>query len=213
MSEDWVVNPKNGGIKNVVVWLAPEPTAAQLADLKSKKLKVFPSFAKADIFPAMAKPAKDAVEIDQPCCRFIPHILLAQEGQKFTIKNSSPVPHNAKYVGSADGNGEGNPLIPAGGQYTLPKPLVKENYPVELSCSIHRWMKASVRVFDHPYFALTDADGNFEIKNAPAGAHLRLASLRSWPSPRQRHKPESRLRERRFARRRRPSRSSRLCPR
>jgi hypothetical protein len=30
-------------------------------------------------------------------------------------------------------------------------------------------MKAWVRVFDHPYFAITDGDGKFEIKNAPAG--------------------------------------------
>ncbi len=168
MTEDWVVNPKNGGIKNVVVWLAPEPTAAQLADLKAKKLKVFPSFAKADIHPALAKPAKDSVEIDQPCCRFIPHMTVAQEGQKLVIKNSSPVPHNAKYVGNE--NGEGNPLIPSGGAFTLPNPLAKEKYPIELTCSIHRWMKSYVRVFDHPYFAVTDADGNFEIKNAPAGA-------------------------------------------
>ena len=28
-------------------------------------------------------------------------------------------------------------------------------------------MKAYVWVFDHPYFAVTDDDGNFEIKNAP----------------------------------------------
>jgi hypothetical protein len=27
-----------------------------------------------------------------------------------------------------------------------------------------------VRIFDHPYFAVTDEDGKFEIKNAPAGA-------------------------------------------
>jgi hypothetical protein len=30
-------------------------------------------------------------------------------------------------------------------------------------------MGAWIRVFDHPYFAVTDADGKFEIKNAPAG--------------------------------------------
>ncbi|WP_020469240.1 cupredoxin domain-containing protein [Zavarzinella formosa] len=165
LTEDWVVNTKNGGIKNVVVWLAPEPTAAQLADLKSKKLKVFPSFDPKDVNPAMAKPVKPTVEIDQPCCRFIPHIVVAQEGQKLVIKNSSIIPHNAKYVGNE--NGEGNPLIPAGGAFTLPNPLVKEKFPVELSCSIHPWMKAYIRVFDHPYFAVTDADGNFEIKNAP----------------------------------------------
>ena len=30
-------------------------------------------------------------------------------------------------------------------------------------------MKAWWMVFDHPYFAVTDAKGYFEIKNAPAG--------------------------------------------
>ena len=175
LTEDWVVSAKTNGIKNVFVWLAPEPTAKQLADLKSKKLKVFPSFDPKDVNPAAAKPAKDSVEIDQPCCRFIPHVIAAQEGQKLTIKNSAPIPHNAKYVGSDDGNGEGNPLIPSGGAFTLPKALVKEKYPIELSCSIHPWMKAYIRVFDHPYFAVTDADGNFEIKNAPVlGGKLRL---------------------------------------
>ncbi len=32
-------------------------------------------------------------------------------------------------------------------------------------------MKSWVRIFDHPYFALTDEDGKFEIKNAPAGKY------------------------------------------
>lgn len=173
-NEELVVSAKNGGIKNVFVWLAPEPTDEQLAALKSKKLKDFPSFAAADIHPDLAKPAKDVVEIDQPCCRFIPHVLAAREGQKLMIKNSAPVAHNAKYVGG-DKNGEGNPIIPSGGAYVLPNPLMAEKAPIDVSCSIHPWMKAWVRVFDHPYFAVTDADGNFEIKNAPVkGGKLRL---------------------------------------
>jgi len=43
--------------------------------------------------------------------------------------------------------------------------------PILVTCSIHGWMKNYIRVFDHPYFAVTDADGNFEIKNIPAGNH------------------------------------------
>jgi hypothetical protein len=34
---------------------------------------------------------------------------------------------------------------------------------------MHPWMKAWRMVVDHPYFAVTDAKGDFEIKNAPAG--------------------------------------------
>ena len=53
------------------------------------------------------------------------------------------------------------------------KKLVAERFPIEVSCSIHHWMKCWVRVFDHPYFAVTDDNGKFEIKYAPKGK-LRL---------------------------------------
>lgn len=169
LTEDWIVNPKTKGIKNVVVWLAPEPPAG------GGKLKDLPPFDKKDIHPALAKPTKPAVEIDQPCCRFIPHVLAAQEGQDMLIKNSAPVPHNAKWT--SRNNGEINPLIPAGGQFKVEKPLVAERFPINVECSIHPWMKAYVWVFAHPYFAVTDEDGNFEIKNVPVlNGNLRLVA-------------------------------------
>jgi hypothetical protein len=167
LTEDWVVSPKTGGIKNVFVWLAPEPSAADLAALKARKLRDFPSFKPADINPALAKLVKDTVEIDQPCCRFIPHVLAAREGQKLVIKNSAPIPHNTNYIGGVKNGVGGFPFIMAGDQFTLPNPLVADRAPISLTCSIHFWMKAFVRVFDHPYFAVTGADGNFEIKDAP----------------------------------------------
>lgn len=167
-TEDWVVNPKTKGIQNVVVWLAPEPPAG------GGKLRDLPSFEAKDIHPN-AKPAKDTVEIDQPCCRFIPHIVVAQAGQSMVIKNGAPVPHNAKWTSRE--NGEINPLIPPGGQYKVEKPLVSERFPINVECSIHPWMKAYVWVFAHPYFAVTDEEGNFEIKNVPVLAgKLRLVA-------------------------------------
>jgi hypothetical protein len=30
-------------------------------------------------------------------------------------------------------------------------------------------MTGYVRIFEHPYYAVTDENGNFEIKNAPVG--------------------------------------------
>jgi hypothetical protein len=177
IKESWVVNAKNNGIKNVVVWVVPEPTGADLTAVetakKDNKSFVFKSFKESDIHPKMVKPEKDTVEIDQPCCRFIPHVLVARAGQNMLIKNSAPVPHNAKWT--SRNNGEINPLIPPGGEYKLEKPLEAERFPIAVECSIHPWMKAWVRVFDHPYVAVTDDDGNFEIKNAPVmGGKLRM---------------------------------------
>jgi hypothetical protein len=40
---------------------------------------------------------------------------------------------------------------------------------VLISCNIHGWMKGHVRIFDHPYYAVTDKEGKFEIKGVPAG--------------------------------------------
>ena len=163
-TEDWVISPK-GGIKNVVVWLAPEPDAAWAAAMTDGKKKDLPAFDPKNINPAQAKPAKDTVEIDQPCCRFIPHVLAARQGQKMLVKNSAPVPHNAKWTSIK--NGQFNPLLPAGTPFPVPDPLVAERNQIVIECNIHPWMKAYVWVFDHPYFAVTDEDGNFEIKNAP----------------------------------------------
>jgi plastocyanin len=172
-SEEWIVNARNGGIKNVIIWLGPELTSAQEKELADAgKLKTIASFKAADIHPALAKPEKPAVEIDQPCCRFIPHIVLARAGQDMVIKNSAPVSHNAWWVSVK--NGEFNPIITSKGEHVV-KNLVAETGMITIKCSIHKWMYAWVRVFDHPYFALTDDDGNFEIKNAPlSGGKLRL---------------------------------------
>ena len=155
LEEDYVVNPKNKGLKDVFVWIRPTGAAKDAP------------FPVADINPALAKLTKDTVTIDQPCCRFIPHVLAAREGQIMVIENSAPIAHNAKW--SSSNNGDVNPLLAAGGNFKLPKPLVAESGLISLSCSIHPWMKAYVQVFDHPYYAVTDADGHFEIKLAPTG--------------------------------------------
>ena len=59
-TEDWVINAKTNGIKNVVVWLAPEPKPG------GAKLRDLPPFDPKDIPAAAAKPAKETVEIWRP---------------------------------------------------------------------------------------------------------------------------------------------------
>jgi hypothetical protein len=155
LEEDYIVDAKTRGLKNILVWI--QPAGAQKGAPFPPKL----------IHPALLKPAAPSVSIDTPCCRFIPHVLAAREGQVMVIKNSAPIKHNPKW--ESEKNDNINPLIAAGAQYKLKNPLVAEPGEISLSCSIHGWMKAHIRVFDHPYFAVTDADGNFEINDAPVG--------------------------------------------
>jgi hypothetical protein len=152
LSEEWVVNPKNKGVQWTFVWLDVEP--------KSKD--------RLPVHPNLQKIQQPNVTIDQPTCMFEPHCLGLRQGQNLVVKNSAPIPHNVNWAGNPLKNPGGNVLVPAGGQFVI-QDLKADRFPLQVTCNIHPWMKARVGVFDHPYFAVTDADGNFEIKDAPAG--------------------------------------------
>lgn len=152
LDHEWIVSQQNKGVKNVFVWLALDPAGP---------LKTLP------IHSSLKDVPKQPHVIDQPQCMFEPYASGMREGQELIVKNNAPVAHNANYMGSRLRNPGSNPIVPAGGQVSIT--LKSDRMPVRLSCNIHPWMKGFVGVYDHPYFAVTDADGNFEIKLAPAG--------------------------------------------
>lgn len=135
-----------GGLANVVVWL------------RDKKVEVNPDYEKS---------ASDKVTLDNKDCHFVPHVVGVRVGQTLVIKNSDPIAHNTKIDGT---NLSVNPLIPAG-QSNEQSIDGAENLPAPVSCSIHGWMHGVLVVRSNPYFAISDKDGNFEIKNLPAGEH------------------------------------------
>jgi hypothetical protein len=153
MSDEYVVNPKNNGVRWVLVWLI-DPASP---------LKKLPTH------PALAKPKKNDVVIDQPCCKFEPHVLGIREGQVLVAKNSAPIAHNVNVIGG-EFNPNLNQIIPPNGQVQIDGWKAAKAM-VIVQCSIHGWMKSWLRVFNHPYFAVTDENGNFEIPNAPAGKY------------------------------------------
>ncbi len=113
--------------------------------------------------------AKPAV-IDQKDCLYVPQIMAIQTGQKLMVRNSDPVSHNVHTLPAAKGNDEKNQGQAAKQPdltFSFPKP---ENF-MKFKCDIHPWMGAWVTVFDHPYFAVTDKDGKFTIKDVPPGKY------------------------------------------
>ena len=148
-----VVNPKNDGVKNVIVWLRPD-TDNRKDVLKPEQVK-----------PELAKVASKNHVIDQPCCQFEPRVLAVRVGDTLEVKNSATINHNIKY----DGDNAFNVNLPAGMAHKMAQPFGEAGKIVPFSCNIHPWMQGKVRVYDHPYFAVTDANGEFEIKDAPAG--------------------------------------------
>ena len=151
--ERLVVNGENRGVANIVLW----------AD-KGSRLKAHPDYAKA---------AEAKIVLDNLWCRFDPHVVLVRTDQTLVVHNSDAVGHNS--LMNFLKNTPQNPIIPAKGE--VPFTFTKaELIPTKVSCSIHPWMQGIVLVQDHPYMAVTDKDGKFEIKNLPAGK----VTLKVW---------------------------------
>ena len=155
--EEYVVNPKNKGVKWVAVYLM--------------SVDGFPK--DIPVYPALKEIKKPVVELDQPCCKFEPHMLAVREGQTLLVKNSAPIAHNVNVTGGRLGPSF-NQILPPGGKIKV-EDMKARPTPINVACNIHGWMGGKIFVLKNPYFAVTDDDGNFEIKNAPAGEYRLVA--------------------------------------
>jgi hypothetical protein len=147
LSRELVVDPQSKGIRYAFAYL-PKPQGTN------------PDAAKA----LVARAAK--VEIDQKNCEFLPYVTAIIQDQPLVLKSSDPINHNIRF--SAFVNAPFNQILQSNGQ--LEVKLVAERRPIPLACDIHPWMKGYIMVFEHPFFAITGADGSFEIQGVPAGA-------------------------------------------
>lgn len=152
VNEDLVVKSENGGLKNVVVFL--------YVGRGDKEPPIAPSY---------EETADAEVLLDNKHCRFEPHVCLLRTTQRFVIGNDDPIGHNTKIDSMA--NVPINPILPANTQNKEFEHQFtnEERLPVPVSCSIHPWMHAWLVVRSNPYMAVSDENGNFEIKDLPAG--------------------------------------------
>lgn len=109
-----------------------------------------------------------SVVLDQKGCRYVPHVLGMQVGQTLSIQNNDSTMSNVhptpKY------NSEWNLTQPAGSP-----PLLKVFRHAEVAIPFkdnqHPWKKAYVGVFAHPFFAVTDSQGNYRIEGLPPASY------------------------------------------
>ncbi len=103
---------------------------------------------------------------------FVPHVLAVQRGTIIDFPNSDIVKHNV--FSPQDGCKQFNL-----GTYdvgVLKQVTFDISCNVPILCNVHAEMSAFVAVFDHPYFAVTLKDGNFNIDNVPPGNY----TLKTW---------------------------------
>lgn len=118
---------------------------------------------------------KEHIVIDQRKMSFIPHVVAVEVGTTVDFLNSDPVGHNV-YWPSISGNKKLSHNLgtwPKGDK----KPFQFNDLgTASLLCNVHPEMSGYVVVVPTPYFAVTDKDGNFEIKSIPAGKY----TLKTW---------------------------------
>ena len=151
--ESLVVNPRNNGVKNVAIFLR-----------NKKPVHVHPSYADAE---------KTAVALDNKECQFVPRMQTLRTGQTWKVTSTDAIPHNVAVF--AQRNDPFSQIIPQGKalEKTFARP---ESRPIKVDCSIHAWMRAYLIITDHPYAAVTDENGAFEIRHVPQGTR----TFRFW---------------------------------
>jgi plastocyanin len=148
-----IVDPSSRGLKDAVVWLEVPPGAA--------------------VPPAAAREAPQVM--DQSRYTFVPHVLAVRSGDELRFTNSDNSNHN---IHCLDPRQTFNVASSPGLEMVRRFIARRDARPFELRCDVHTWMKAWVYVFDHPWFAVTDARGRFELRDVPVGEHtLRCAHV------------------------------------
>ena len=118
--------------------------------------------------------------LDQKSCRYEPHILLVAQDAALRMNSSDPVLHTIHMDGAAT--------------YNLPFPFTNQAVSrtmqspglVNIKCNGgHVWMNAEIMVAPHPYYAVTDESGKFELADVPPGQYEIVAWHEGWSLLRQ----------------------------
>jgi hypothetical protein len=118
--------------------------------------------------------------LDQHHCRYEPHILLVPANAELQMRSSDAVLHTIHMDGAATYN------LP----FPFPDQLIRRPMPsvglVNLKCNGgHTWMNAEMLVVSHPYYAVTDESGRFELTDVPPGEYEIVAWHEGWGVARQ----------------------------
>jgi len=136
-------------------------------DGKSKGLRDV--YALLEDAPAQAKVAKaEPAYLDQRDMVFLPRVLAVRHGQAVRFDNNDLCNHSVQAASTVAANSFNrfvSPTQPFDHHFEL------QTRPVLIGCSLHGWMRAWVYVAPHPWFALTDAGGKFQIDAVPPGKY------------------------------------------
>jgi plastocyanin len=145
-AEDLVLSPRNG-IRNAVVSLHNIPPGA-------KRDWNFP-----------------AAKMDQKQCSFIPRVVVVPVGGTVEFLNSDRLLHNVRSIGK-----ENPPFNRAQPHARSISFVFKQPELLRVDCDLHSWMRGWVVVAEHPFYEVTNEQGEFILENVPQGKY----TLQVW---------------------------------
>jgi len=109
-------------------------------------------------------------------CLVTPRVQAAIVGGTLNIRSRDPVTHRTRLVRA----GETKPLALVTetdeGQVVPLDHALEVPGQIEVRCDQHPWTRGYIAVFDHPYFTVTKANGDFELDSVPPGKY----TLKVW---------------------------------
>lgn len=140
---DLVVDPKTKGLRHVFLCLENAPARPKLQKA-------------------------EAVLVDQRDMVFLPRVVAVQHGQAVRFENNDLGNHSVMANSTLPANQLN--VIAAPGQ-PVTHVFEPQKNAVQIGCSLHSWMRAWVYVMPHPWFAVSDKQGKFQIKEVPPGKY------------------------------------------
>ncbi|SRR5579862_261540 len=155
MTENWKIGEGNG-LADAVVWVLDAPPARPVG----------------------------TETIVQKGCRYVPHVLCIAKGATVTFRNDDPTLHNihaSEYRGKAENAVE---LFNAGQTEGMATNEVFNHAGIfKIRCDVHPWMEGWILVTDGCCFAVTGADGSFQLPALPDGNYTAQAWHSGFEKP------------------------------
>lgn len=107
--------------------------------------------------------------LEQKGCVYVPHVSGMMVGQQLMVRNDDPTLHNVH--AHPETNHEFNQGQPFQGM-EMTRTFDQPELMMPFKCDVHPWMRAYVNVVDSPRFAVSAADGSFEIDKLPPGDYV-----------------------------------------
>ena len=104
-------------------------------------------------------------------CRFAPRVVGVRVNQPLSIENNDLTFHNTHPMPKLNREWNKSQLPNS----SLVEKFERAEFAIPFRCNQHPWEKAYVAVFDHPFFATSDAFGRYQIGAIPAGRYQVIA--------------------------------------